>query len=130
MERQKTEELKKKLQGRRIPEENWLYYLSPPHTWNYSIKSTSGLCKGIEVVLLTPTTSKLLWVDKSSGDKFIQLKIRLQKVLDIKKGIKIFKEEKDPDDSWFEFSLKRATKRVDSLQQDLRTACNALKYIC
>ena len=51
-------------------------------------------------------------------------------MLDIKKGIKIFKEEKDPDDNWFEFSLKRATKRADSLQQDLRTACNALKYIC
>ena len=27
MERQKTEELKKKLQGRRIPEEDWQYYL-------------------------------------------------------------------------------------------------------
>ena len=51
-------------------------------------------------------------------------------MLDIKKAIKIFKEEEDPDDNWFEISLKRATKRADSLQQDLRTACNALKYIC
>ena len=102
------------------------YYLKSSHTWDYNIKSKSGLCKGIEVVLLTPTTSKPLWVDKSSGDEFIQLKISLQKVLDIKKAIKIFKEEEDPDDNWFEISLKRAVVRADSLQQDLRTACNAL----
>ena len=122
MKGQAAETLMNKLRKRGVPEEDWSYYLKSPHTWDYNIKSESGLCKGIEVVLFTPTTSKPLWVDKSSSDEFIQLKIRLQKVLDIKKVIKIFKEEEDPDDNWFEISLKRATKKADSLQQDLRTA--------
>ena len=129
MKRQATEVLMKRLKRRGVPEEDWSYYLKSPHTWNYNIKSKSGLYKGIEVVLLTPTASKPLWIDKSSVDEFVQLRERLQKVVSIKKGIKIFKEEKDPDDNWFEFSLKRATKRADSLQQDLHTACTEI-YMC
>ena len=69
MKEQAAEVLMKKLKKRGVPEEDWSYYLKSSHTWDYNIKSESGLCKGIEVVLFTPTTSKPLWVDKSSSLK-------------------------------------------------------------
>ena len=81
MKRQKTEDLKNKLKGRRIPEEDWIYYLSPPHTWNYSVMATSGLCKGVKVVLLTPTPCIPIWVDEKAISQFKQLRSKLKAVM-------------------------------------------------
>ena len=119
MKRQKTEELKKKLQGRRIPEEDWQCYLSPPHTWDYSITSTSGLCQGIEVVLLTPLAYTPIWVDENSLGRFRQLRSKLKAVMNMKGEIDEFNQNEDPDDNYFMFSFKQAGKKADSLKKDL-----------
>ena len=79
MKGQAAETLMNKLRKRGVPEEDWSYYLNSPHTWNYSVKSTSGLCKGVEVVLLTPTPCLPLWVDENSIGQFKQLKSRLKR---------------------------------------------------
>ena len=130
MKRQKTEDLKKKLKGDGIPEENWSYYLRSPHTWNYSVMSTSGLCKGVEVVLLTPTPCIPIWFDKNSISQFKQLRSKLKAVLNMKGEIEEFKENEDPDDNYFIFSLKQASKIADNLQQELQMACDALEDVC
>ena len=70
----KAEEVKRKLRKRGIAEDNWKYYLESPHTWDYTDVTSSGLCRGVEVVLLSPTTCTPSWIVKESLSRFIQLK--------------------------------------------------------
>ena len=52
IEEDKSEEVKRRLRKRGIPEDNWQYYIESPHSWDYSDVASSGLCKGVEIVLL------------------------------------------------------------------------------
>ena len=54
-EEDKTKEVKRRLKIRGIPEDDWQYYIESPHSWDYSKVASSGLSKGVEVVLLSPT---------------------------------------------------------------------------
>ena len=61
---QKAEEMKRKLKKRGILEADWQYYLKSPHSWDFINMSSSGLCKGVEIVLLSPVTCTPNWIDK------------------------------------------------------------------
>ena len=126
MERQ--EETKRKLQKRGIPEGNWQYYLNPPHTMDYTIISSSGLCKGVEAALLSPTTCLPIWVVKESIHHYVQLRAKLKEVIYAKNEMDKFKQSENPDDDYFMVSFKPAGKKADKLKSDLQTACNALEY--
>ena len=63
-EEDKTEMVKKKLKMRRVPEDDWQYYVKSPHSWDFSDVNPSGLSKGIEVVLLSPNTITPSWVQR------------------------------------------------------------------
>ena len=62
----KTKEVKRRLEKRGIPTEDWQYYVESPHSWDYSKVASSGLRKGVEVVLLSPTTCTPYWVVRGS----------------------------------------------------------------
>ena len=114
------------MKGSTVPEEDCNYYLTPPQTWDYSIMSTSGLCKEVEVVLVTPTPCIPSWIEEKSIDQFRQLRSKLNAVLNVRGEIKRFKEKKDPDDNYFAFTFKQAGKEASSLQEKLQIACDAL----
>ena len=78
--------------------------------------STSGLCKGVEVVLLTPTPCIPIWVDENSIGQFKQLRSKLKAVMNMKGEINEFKQNEDPDDNYFMFSFKQAGKKAYSLK--------------
>ena len=46
-EEDKIEEVKKKLEKRKIPTDDWQYYIKSPHSWDFSDVNPSGLSKGI-----------------------------------------------------------------------------------
>ena len=74
---EKAEEMENILRDSTIPEEDWKYYLTPPQMWDYSIMSESGLCKGVEVVLVTPTSCIPSWIEGESCDQFRQIRSKL-----------------------------------------------------
>ena len=113
-----------------IPEEDWKYYLTPPQTWDYSIMSKSGLCKGVEVVLVTPTSCIPSWVEGESVDQFRQIRSKLKAVLNVKREIERFKGKEEPDDNFFTFTFKQAGKKAEDLQKELQTTCDALEEVC
>ena len=97
----KAEEVKRKLRKREIPEENWQYYLESPHSWDYTNVTSSGLCKGVEVVLLSPTTCTPSWIVKESLSRFIQLRAKLKEVVYAKNEMDKFIQNENPDDNQF-----------------------------
>ena len=76
----KAEELKNKLKGNDIPEEDWIYYLTHPQTWDYNNMSASGLCKGVEVILLTPTQCIPIWIDEKQTEIYNECERRNKKI--------------------------------------------------
>ena len=45
-----SEELKTKLKIFEVQEEDWYYFLTHPQQWDFSITSSSGLSRGVEMV--------------------------------------------------------------------------------
>ena len=74
-EEDKIEEVKKKLEKRKIHIDDWQYYIKSPHSWDFSDVTPSGLNRGIEVVLLSPNTITLTWVERGSVSRFIELRV-------------------------------------------------------
>ena len=52
-----AEKMKRRLEQRRIPKENWLFYTKAPESWNFNDTAPSALQRGIEVVMLSPNTT-------------------------------------------------------------------------
>ena len=74
----------------------WQYYIKSPHSWDFSDVTASGLNRGIEVVLLSPNTITLTWVERESVSHFIELRGKLIEVMQAKKEIKRFVQCKVP----------------------------------
>ena len=66
IEEDKSEEVKRRLRKRGIPEDNWQYYIKSPHSWDFSDVTSSALSKGVEVILLSLTTITPSWVERGS----------------------------------------------------------------
>ena len=126
MENQKAEEMKRKLKKRGISEGKWQYYLKSPHSWDFTNISSSGLCTGVEVVLLSPVTCTPTWVHKESLERFKQLRAKLKEVVYTKQEMDKFKQSENPDDNQFMVKYKQVGIKADKLQNDLQSACNAL----
>ena len=126
IEEDKSEEVKKRLKKRGIPEDDWQYYIESPHSWDYSKVTSSGLSKGVEAVLLSPTTCTPSWVEKGSLSRFIQLRGKLKELMYAKSEIEKFIQSKAPDDNQLLVAYKQAGKKADKLQSELQAACNAL----
>ena len=115
MEDDKAEEVKRKLRKRGIPEDNWQYFLESPRSWDYTDVTSSGLCRGVEVVLLSPTTCTPSWVVKGSLSRFIQLRAKLKELMYAKNEMDKFIQSKNPDDNQFMVAYKQAGKKADKL---------------
>ena len=72
-----------------------------------------GLCKGVEVVLLSPTTYTPSWVEKGSQNHFIQHRGKLKELMQAKSEIEKFIESKAPDDNQLLVAYKQAGKKDD-----------------
>ena len=72
-EEDKAEKIKRKLEQRKIPAENWQFYINAPESWDFNDIAPSGLQRGTEVVLLSPNTITLCWVEKGSVSRFIKI---------------------------------------------------------
>ena len=121
-----AEKMKKKLEQRRIPKENWLFYTKAPESWNFNDTAPSGLQRGIEVVMLSPNTTTPSWVEKGSVDRFIKIRGKLTEIKQAKAEIDRFVEEEIPEDNQLVAAHKQASKKADRLQADLQSACNDL----
>ena len=121
-EEDKIEEIKKKLEKRKIPVNEWQYYIKSPDAWDFNDISSSGLNKGIEMIHLSPNTITPYWVDRGSVSRFIQLRGELTKVIQAKEEIERFVQKEVPEDN----QLAAAHKQAEKLQADLQTTCNAL----
>ena len=89
----KTKEVKRRLEKRGIPADDWQYYVESPHSWDYSKVASSGLSKGVEVVLLSPTTCAPSWVERGSISHFIQLRGKLTELMQAKSEIENYAEQ-------------------------------------
>ena len=103
-----------------------LHYIKSPDAWDFNDISSSGLNKGIEVILLSPNTITPYWVDRGSVSRFIQLRGELTKVIQAKEEIERFVQNEVPEDNQLAAAHKQAGKRAEKLQADLQTTCNAL----
>ena len=126
-EEDKTKEIKRRLEKRGIPADDWQYYVESPHSWDYSKVASSGLSKGVEVVLLSPTTCTPSSVEKGSLSRFIQLRGKLKELMQAKSEIEKFIQSEAPDDNQLLVAYKQAGKKADKLQSELQSACNALE---
>ena len=70
-----AEKMRKKLEQRKIPKENWHFYTKAPESWNFNDTAPSGLQRGIEVVMLSPNTTTPGWTEKGSVDRFIKIRV-------------------------------------------------------
>ena len=86
-EEDKTEEIKRKLEKRKIPAENWQFYIKAPESWDFNDIAPSGLQRGTEVALLSPNTITPGWVEKGSVDRFINIKGMLTEIIQAKAEI-------------------------------------------
>ena len=55
-EEDKAEKMKRKLKQRKMPAENWQFYIKALESWEFNFIASSGLQRGTEVVLLSPNT--------------------------------------------------------------------------
>ena len=94
-----AEKMKKKLEQRRIPKENWHFYTKAPESWNFNDTAPSGLQRGIEVVMLSPNTTTPGWVEKGSVDRFIKIRGKLTEINQAKAEIDRFVKEEVPEDN-------------------------------
>ena len=62
-EEDKAEEIKKKLEKRKIPADNWQFYIKAPESWDFNDIAPSGLSRGRERFY------KLLYKDKRKVDR-------------------------------------------------------------
>ena len=74
---EQKESMRKKLEKRNIPAELWEYYLDLPENWDYGDVDEKGLHNGIKTILLGSRTVTPYWVEMSSVDKFVSLKMKL-----------------------------------------------------
>ena len=118
-EEDKIEEFKKKLEKRKIPTNEWQYYIKSPDAWDFNEISSSGLNKGIEVILLSPNTITPYWVDRGSVSRFIQLRGKLTEVIQAKEEIERFVQNEVPEDNQLAAAHKQAGKKAKKLQAEL-----------
>ena len=83
-EEDKAEKIKRKLEQRKIPAENWHFYIEAPESWDFNDIAPSGLQRGIKVVLLSPNTTTPGWVVKSSVDRSIKIRGKLTEIIQAK----------------------------------------------
>ena len=98
-EKDMAEKIKKKLGQRKIPTENWRFYIEAPGLWDFTDITESGRQRGIEVVLLSPNTTTPDWVEKGSIDRFIKIRGKLTEIMQAKAEINRFVEEDIPEDN-------------------------------
>ena len=98
-EEDRVNEVKKRLEKRGIPTDDWQYHIKSPHSWDFSDVTSSGLSKGVEVILLSPTTITPSWVERGPVSRFIDLKWKLTEVMQAKGEIERFVQSKAPDDN-------------------------------
>ena len=55
-EEDKAEEILKKLEKRKIPTDDWQFYIKVPESWDFNDTAPSGLSRGTEVILLSPNS--------------------------------------------------------------------------
>ena len=118
-EEEKKEKMKAQLRKRKIPEENWRYYLEAPEYWDFEDITEIGLQRGIEATLMSPNTVTPCWVEKESVDRFVNLKMKLTAIAQATAEIDRFVEEDMPDDNQLAAEHKQAGKRAEKLQTDL-----------
>ena len=125
-EEDKAEEIKKKLEKRKIPANEWQFYIKAPESWDFNDTAPSGLSRGTEVILLSPNTITPCWVEKGSISRFIKIRGKLTEVMQAKSEIERFVQEEIPEDKQLVAAHKQAGKKADKLQADLQSTCNAL----
>ena len=107
-EEEKKEKMKAQLRKRKIPEENWRYYLEAPEHWDFEDITEIGLQRGIEATLMSPNTVTPCWVEKESVDRFVNLKMKLTAIAQATAEIDRFVEEDMPDDNQLAAEHKQA----------------------
>ena len=120
-EEDKIEEIKKKLEKRKIPANDWQYYMKSPDAWDFNDTSSLGLSKGIEVILLSPNTITPCWVERGSVNRIIQLRGKLTEVIQVKSEIERFVQDKVPEDNQLVAAHKQAGKNTDANWSECRT---------
>ena len=55
-EEDNAEEILKKLEKRKIPTDDWQFYIKVPESWDFNDTAQSGLSRGTEVILLSPNS--------------------------------------------------------------------------
>ena len=97
--RRPTEEDKAEKIKRKIPAENWQFYINAPESWDFNDIAPSGLQRGTEVVLLSPNKITPCWVEKGSVSRFIKIRGKLTEVIQAKVEIERFVKEEIPEDN-------------------------------
>ena len=108
------------LRIRKLPEENWRYYIEAPEHWDFNDITESGLQRGIEVILMSPNTVTPGLVEKDSVDRFVKIKMKLTAIVQATAEIDRFVDEDMPDDNQLAAAHKQAGKRAENCKQTSR----------
>ena len=125
-EEDKTKKIRRKLDQKKIPAENWHFYIETPESWDFDDIAPSGLQRGIEVVLLSPNTTSPGWLEQGSEESFIKIRGKLTEIIQAKAEIDRFVKEEIPEGNQLVASHKQASKKADKLKADLQSASNEL----
>ena len=126
-----SEELKTKLKIFKIPEEDWYYLLTHPQQWDFSITSSSGLSKGVEVLFTTNVYCMPNWIQKN---QFLQIGSKLREMMYAEEDAERFENRVDKacnsKDFFFIIYLLGADEDADRVKKRLTKAYDDLEDAC
>ena len=92
---EKKEEMRQILRRRNVPRNLWKYYIETPKDWDYDDINESGVHNGVRSILMLNSFSSVIpwWIQNSSLDKLVELKLKFTKVIQAIEEIDRFTSE-------------------------------------
>ena len=124
--KEQKENTRQMLESRGIPRGLWDYYIEVPKDWAHDDIDEIGIHNGVRNVLMSQRSIRPWWVQNSSLEKLVELKLKFTKVVQAIKEVDRFAGEEMPEDNQLNSECKQAQKQANNLYEKLQTACNEL----
>ena len=92
---EEKEEMRQILKRSHIPRNLWKHYIETPKDWDYDDIDESGVHNGVRSILMLNSFNSVIpwWIQYSSLNKLVELKLKFTKVIQAIEEIDIFTSE-------------------------------------
>ena len=96
---EQKEKTRQMLKRRSIPRGLWNYYIETPKDWDYDDIDETGVHNGVRNVLMSQRNVRPWWIQNSSLDKLVELKLKFTAVVQAIEEVDRFASEEMPGDN-------------------------------